>query len=169
MPPSLRSPMDREEDIRLAKKFTLNELIKSSTADRMGIDNWPQDDKVLVNLTNVSNHILQPVRDEFGAVRVNSGFRGPELNKAVGGSSKSQHCHGEAADFECSRVGNYTLAKWISENLEFDQLILEFYTKGKPSSGWVHCSYKTDGENRGKVMTALRVNGKTEYKEGLIQ
>ena len=161
--------MDREEDIRLAKNFTLNELIKSSTADRMGLNNWPQDDGVLVNLTNVANHILQPVRDEFGPVRVNSGYRGPELNKAVGGSSKSQHCHGEAADFECSRIGNYTLAKWISENLEFDQLILEFYEQGKPSSGWVHCSYKTDGNNRNKIMTALRVNGKTQYKNGLIK
>ena len=161
--------MDREEDVRLAKNFTLNELIKSSTADRMGLNNWPQDDGVLVNLTNVANHILQPVRDEFGPVRVNSGYRGPELNKAVGGSSKSQHCHGEAADFECSRIGNYTLAKWISENLEFDQLILEFYEQGKPSSGWVHCSYKTDGNNRNKIMTALRVNGKTQYKNGLIK
>ncbi len=161
--------MDREEDIRLAKNFTLNELIKSSTADRMGLNNWPKDDGVLVNLTNVANHILQPVRDEFGPVRVNSGYRGPELNKAVGGSSKSQHCHGEAADFECSRIGNYTLAKWISENLEFDQLILEFYEQGKPSSGWVHCSYKTDGNNRSKIMTALRVNGKTQYKNGLIK
>ena len=55
------------------------------------------------------------------------------------------------------------------QNLEFDQLILEFYQKGKPSSGWVHCSYKTNGENRQKVMTALRVNGKTEYKEGIIK
>lgn len=169
MPPLLRSQMDHEEDIKLAKNFTLNELLKSATADRMGIENWPKSEIVLVNLTNVANHILQPVRDQFGPVRVNSGYRGPELNKAVGGSSKSQHCHGEAADFECSRVGNYTLAKWVSENLEFDQLILEFYQQGKPSSGWVHCSYKTDGSNRGKIMTALRVNGKTEYKEGLIQ
>ena len=78
--------MDREEDIRLAKNFTLNELIKSSTADRMGLNNWPKDDGVLVNLTNVANHILQPVRDEFGPVRVNQ-YRGPNL-PAVGGSSK---------------------------------------------------------------------------------
>ena len=91
------------------------------------------------------------------------------MNKAVGGSSKSQHCHGEAVDFECSRIGNDELAEWIRDNLEFDQLILEFYQKGKPSSGCVHCSYKTNGENRQKVMTALRVNGKTEYKEGIIK
>ena len=159
--------MDREEDVRLAPNFTLNELVKSATADRMGLENWPNDDVHLVNLTNVANHILQPVRNEFGPVRVNSGYRGPELNKAVGGSSRSQHCHGEAADFECSRVGNYTLAKWVSENLDFDQLILEFYTPGKPSSGWVHCSYRTDGNNRAKIMTAAKIAGKTQYLDGL--
>lgn len=161
--------LKNEEDIRLAKNFTLNELIKSSTADRMGISNWPEDDHHLVNLTNVANHILQPVRDEFGATRVNSGYRSPKLNKAVGGSDRSQHCHGEAADFECSKVGNFKLAQWIANTLDFDQLILEFYEQGKPSSGWVHCSYKSDGSNRKKVMTALRVNGKTVYKEGLIK
>jgi len=161
--------LDREEDVRLAKNFTLNELVKSSTADRMGVDNWPTDDTHLVNLTNVANHILQPVRDEVGCVRINSGYRSPKLNTAVGGSKTSQHCHGEAADFECSKIGNYKLAKWVSENLEFDQLILEFYTSGQPSSGWVHCSYKSDGNNRGKIMTALRVNGKTQYKTGLIK
>jgi zinc D-Ala-D-Ala carboxypeptidase len=152
--------LKNEEDIRLAKNFTLNELIKSSTADRMGINNWPEDDHHIVNLTNVANHILQPVRDEFGATRINSGYRSPKLNKAVSG---------EAADFECSKVGNFTLAQWVANNLDFDQLILEFYEQGKPSSGWVHCSYKSDGTNRKKIMTALRVNGKTVYKEGLIK
>ena len=137
--------LDREEDVRLAKNFTLNELVKSSTADRMGVDNWPTDDTHLVNLTNVANHILQPVRDQWGVVRINSGYRSPKLNTAVGGSKTK-------------------LAKWVSENLEFDQLILEFYTSGQPSSGWVHCSYKSDGNNRSKIMTALRVNGKTQYK-----
>ena len=161
--------VNEAEDIRVAQNFTLPELIKSSTADRMGISNEPATDQVLVNLTNVANHILQPVRDKFGPIRVNSGYRGPDLNKAVGGSKTSQHCNGEAADFECSKVGNNELAEWVKDNLEFDQLILEFYQPGKPSSGWVHCSYKTDGNNRGKVMTALRVNGKTSYKTGLIK
>ena len=161
--------MNEAEDIRVAPNFPLPELLKSSTADRMGLDNTPATDQVLVNLTNVANHILQPVREKFGPVRVNSGYRGPALNKAVGGSKRSQHCHGEAADFECSRVGNDELAEWVRDNLEFDQLILEFYQQGKPSSGWVHCSFKTNGKNRGKITTALRVNGKTQYKEGLIK
>mgnify|MGYP004006906165 FL=1 len=92
--------MNEAEDIRVAPNFTLPELLKSSTADRMGLDNTPATDQILVNLTNVANHILQPVREKFGPVRVNSGYRGPALNKAVGGSSTRQHCHGEAADFE---------------------------------------------------------------------
>ena len=128
MPPLLRSQMDHEEDIKLAKNFTLNELLKSATADRMGIENWPKSETVLVNLTNVANHILQPVRDQFGPVRVNSGYRGPALNEAVGGSSKSQHCKGEAVDIECPGHSNYAVAKFIEDNLNYDQLILEFYT-----------------------------------------
>ena len=158
-----------EEDIRVAPNFTLPELVKSSTAERMGISNMPDSAQILVNLTNVANHILQPVRDEVGPLRVNSGYRGLALNKAVGGSKTSQHCWGEAADFESSRIGNYKLARWIKENLDFDQLILEFYTQGQPSSGWVHCSFKTNGQNRGKINTALRVKGKTVYKNGRIQ
>ena len=73
--------------------------------------------------------MLQPVRDHFGVTVINSGYRGPALNEAVGGSSKSQHCKGEAADIECPGVPNYDVAKWIEDNLDFDQLILEFYTK----------------------------------------
>ena len=161
--------LNTEEDIRVAQNFTLPELVKSSTAERLGISNMPDSGQILVNLVNVANNILQPVRDEVGPVRVNSGYRGIELNKAVGGSKTSQHCFGEAADFESSRIGNYKLACWIKDNLEFDQLILEFYTQGKPSSGWVHCSYKTNGQNRGKINTALRIEGKTVYKDGLIQ
>ena len=161
--------LNTDEDIRVAQNFTLPELVKSSTAERLGISNMPDSAQTLVNLVNVANHILQPVRDQFGPIRVNSGYRGLPLNKAVGGSKTSQHCKGEAADFESSRIGNYKLACWCRDNLEFDQLILEFYTQGEPSSGWVHCSYRTDGQNRGKMNTALRIKGKTVYKTGLIQ
>ena len=161
--------LNTDEDIRVAQNFTLPELVKSSTAERVGISNMPDSAQTLVNLVNVANHILQPVRDQFGPIRVNSGYRGLPLNKAVGGSKTSQHCKGEAADFESSRIGNYKLACWCRDNLEFDQLILEFYTQGEPSSGWVHCSYRTDGQNRGKINTALRIKGKTVYKTGLIQ
>ena len=161
--------LNTDEDIRVAQNFTLPELVKSSTAERLGISNMPDSAQTLVNLVNVANHILQPVRDQFGPIRVNSGYRGLPLNKAVGGSKTSQLCKGEAADFESSRIGNYKLASWCRDNLEFDQLILEFYTQGEPSSGWVHCSYRTDGQNRGKINTALRIKGKTVYKTGLIQ
>ena len=86
--------------IKLSPNFNLIELTKSSTAMRMGIDNTPSDLTHLVNLTHLAIHILQPCRDEFGVITVNSGYRSPDLNKAVGGSDRSQHCHGQAADFE---------------------------------------------------------------------
>ena len=81
---------------------------------------------------------MQPVRDNFGVTVINSGYRGPKLNEAVGGSSKSQHCKGEAVDIECPGTSNYAVASWIEQNLDFDQLILEFYIPGIPDSGWVH-------------------------------
>jgi hypothetical protein len=87
----------------------------------------------------------------------------------VGGSKTSQHCNGEAADFESSRISNPDLAEWIAKHLEFDQLILEFYDGVDPNSGWVHCSYKKDGTNRKNTLTALRVKGKTTYKKGLLR
>ena len=90
------------------------------------------------------------------------------LNKAVGGAGTSQHCNGEAADFESSRTSNPDIAHCIEANLDFDQHILEFYDGKDPHSGWVHCSYRKDGSNRNKTMTALRVNVKTQYKDGLL-
>ena len=110
----------------------------------------------------------QPVRDNFGVTVINSGYRGPALNEAVGGSSKSQHCKGEAVDLECPGTANYDVCAWIQDNLDFDQLILEFYTPGIPDSGWVHVSYKAEG-NRKSVLTAMKENGKTVYKPGLVQ
>ena len=153
--------------MRLSQNFWLNELTKSSTADRLGISNEPGIEEI-VNLTVLTQHVLQPVREHFGVITVNSGYRSPALNSKVGGSKTSQHCFGEAADFEQLGTPNGEVATWISKELDFDQLILEFYTKGKPNSGWVHCSFKKDGSNRRKIMTALRVNGKTQYKQGLI-
>ena len=151
----------------LTKNFAYQEMIKSYTADRLGISNDATREHV-INLVNLCNFILQPVREEFGPIRINSGYRSPALNSAVGGSKTSQHCNGEAADFESSRISNPDIAKWISKNLVFDQLILEFYDGKDPHSGWVHCSYKKDDTNRGSELTALRVNGKTHYKKGLL-
>ena len=153
--------------MRLSENFTLAEFTKSQTATRRGIDNTPEGEHMEAAKALFEN-VVQPVRDQFGVTVINSGYRGPELNEAVGGSSNSQHCKGEAVDIECPGTANYELAKWIEDNLDFDQLILEFYTPGIPDSGWVHVSYKPEG-NRKSVLTAMREDGKTVYKTGLIE
>ena len=153
--------------MRLSKNFTLKEFTKSQTAERRGIDNTPNDEH-LENAEFLFGNVVQKVRDNFGPTTINSGYRGPELNEAVGGSSKSQHCHGQAADIEVPGVSNYEVAKWITDNCDFDQVILEFYTPGIPDSGWVHVSYKKEG-NRKSILTAMKEGGKTVYKVGLIE
>ena len=153
--------------VRLSKNFTIQEFTKSQTAIRQGLDNTPST-LHLHSAKLLFGNVVQPVRDNFGPTVINSGYRGPTLNEAVGGSSKSQHCKGEAVDIECPGVANYDVASWIESNLDFDQLILEFYTPWIPDSGWVHVSYKTEG-NRKSVLTAMKENGKTVYKPGLIQ
>ena len=154
------------ETIRVSKNFALSEMVKSATAERLNVDNSPSDIH-LVNLTHLAIHILQPVRDEFGVITINSGYRSPALNAKVGGSKTSQHCNGQAADFESFSTPNPDLAKWIANNLEFDQLILEFYDGVNPNSGWVHCSYNLMG-NRRKILTALKTGGKVVYKNGFV-
>ena len=154
------------EVIRISKNFSLAEMVKSATAERLGVDNSPGRLQ-LVNLTHLAIHILQPVRDEFGVITINSGYRSPALNAKVGGSKTSQHCNGQAADFESFSTPNPDLAKWISKNLDFDQLILEFYDGVNPNSGWIHCSYNLMG-NRKKILTALKTGGKVVYKTGLV-
>lgn len=153
--------------MRLSKNFTLQEFTKSQTALRQGIDNTPEGEH-LEAAKKLFENVVQKVRDNFGPTVINSGYRGPKLNEAVGGSKKSQHCKGEAADIECPGTSNYDVAKWIEDNCDYDQLILEFYTPGIPDSGWVHVSYSADG-NRKKSMTAMKENGKTVYKLGLIE
>ena len=155
-------------DMQLSPHFKLNEFTKSDTAIRKRIDNTPGPTHAS-NLKKVCEKILEPVRNHFGKpVRINSGYRGPALNAAVGGSSKSQHCNGQAVDFEIDGLPNPELAKWVSQNCEFDQIILEFYNpKEGPNSGWVHASY-AEGANRKQILTAVTVNGKTVYKPGFI-
>ena len=152
--------------MKLSKNFSLKELTKSQTAMRHGIDNNPNKEQ-MINLVVLTNCVLQPFRDEHGRVDINSGLRVLELNRKIGSSDNSQHVLGMAADIECPAVDNFELAKWINDNLDFDQLILEFYTAGEPTSGWVHVSYNRDGSNRKKAMTAVKNNGKTVYQEGL--
>ena len=154
------------ETIRVSKNFALSEMVKSATAERLNVDNSPSDIH-LVNLTHLAIHILQPVRDQFGVITINSGYRSPALNAKVGGSKTSQHCNGQAADFESFSTPDPDLAKWIANNLVFDQLILEFYDGVNPNSGWVHCSYNLMG-NRKKIMTALKTKSGVQYKNGFV-
>ena len=132
----------------LSKHFSLAELTKSSTATRRGIDNDP-DSTARENLIVLCSEILEPVREHYGVPFVpNSGFRCLELNRAICSSDSSQHVTGNAVDFEVPGVDNKEVALWVKENCDFDQLILEFYKEGEPTSGWVHCSYDVDKDHR---------------------
>ncbi len=145
--------------MKLSENFSLQELLKSSTALRKGIDNKPADSSIITNLQVLCEKVLQPVRTHFAKpVVINSGYRCPKLNKAVGSSSKSQHTKGQAADIEIPGVSNKELAEYIEDNLPFDQLILEFYNGVDPSSGWVHVSYIGDTDNRKQTLT-INKNG----------
>ena len=151
--------------MQLSKNFSLRELTRSQTAIRRGIKNEP-DQEQLMNLVALTVKILQPCRDKFGSVSINSGLRVLELNKAIGSGNNSQHTKGQAADFEAYSISNTELAKWIKDNRCFDQLILEY--PGKDArDGWVHCSFNRLG-NRMEVLTAVKERGKTVYKKGLL-
>ena len=146
----------------LSRNFSLQELIKSDTAIRKGIDNNPNADQI-EKLKGLCENILQPVRDHFGRVKVTSGYRSVDLCMAIGSSANSQHAKAEAADFECVGVDNAELADWIKDNLPYDQLIVEYYVPGEPNSGWIHCSV-TEGTPRKQFLHAYREENKTKYK-----
>tara|TARA_R100001015_G_C4562313_1_gene121937 strand:+ start:303 stop:752 length:450 start_codon:yes stop_codon:yes gene_type:complete len=149
--------------MKLSKHFSLQELCKSQTAVRLGIDNLAKDENVITNLKTICENILEPIRENYGIpFSPNSAYRSPKLNNAVGSSQKSQHLKGQAVDIEIPSIDNYELAQWIRNNLKFDQLILEFYN-GEPSSGWVHVSFAD--ENRNQLLT---FNGK-DWNSGLIK
>ena len=153
--------------MQLSENFSLNEFTKSDTAVRKGIDNTPNDDH-LKSMKALCENVLQKVRSHFGkSVRITSGYRSPELCEAIGSSARSQHAQGEAADFEITGIDNKELAKWIRDNVEFDQLILEFYTEGDPNSGWVHCSYSDD--NRKQVLSAKKTDTGTQYSHSELK
>ncbi len=150
---------------RLSKHYVLGELVRSETAERKGIDNMPPEEYI-PKLKRLCEKILEPIYAHFRVpFSPNSGYRSPELNAAIGGSSRSQHCKAEAVDIEVPGVSNYDLAVWIRDNLEYDQLILEYYQPGDPHSGWVHVSLKPEGErNRQMVLT---YSGH-QYHQGLL-
>ena len=151
--------------MQLSKNFSLRELTRSQTAIRKGIKNEPEQEQ-LMNLVALTVKILQPCRDKFGSISINSGLRVLELNRAIGSGDKSQHTKGQASDFEAYTISNAQLADWIMLNLDFDQLILEYPGKD-PRDGWVHCSYNRM-ENRKQVLTAVKEKGRTAYKKGLL-
>ena len=149
--------------MKLSNNFSLNELTKSQTAERKGIDNTPSTEHQ-ENLKKLCENVLQPVRDHFEqVVSVSSGYRSPVLCAAIGSKSTSQHARGEAADFEIFGVSNKELADWIHYNTNYDQLILEYWKESDPNSGWVHCSY-SEGNNRRQYLRAYKENGKTKYE-----
>ena len=149
--------------MKLTENFSLNELTKSQTAERKGIDNTPSAEHQ-ENLKSLCEMILQPIRDHFGqVVSVSSGYRSPELCVAIGSSTQSQHAKGQASDFEIFGVSNKELADWIDQNLDYDQLILEYWKESDPNSGWIHCSFNTQG-NRKQYLRAYKENGSTKYE-----
>ena len=153
--------------MQLTNNFSLAEMVKSETALRHDMDNTPGEAEI-ENLKTLAEKVLQPVRDHYGkGVKVNSGFRHPEVNAKVGGSKTSDHCKGQAADIEIPGIANADLAEWITKNLDFTQVILEFYTPGVPDSGWVHVSYNPTDLKK-QVLTAMKKDGKTVYVPGLV-
>ena len=150
--------------MKLTENFSLTELTKSQTAERKGIDNTPSPTHQ-ENLKSLCTAILQPVRDHFSqVVTISSGYRSPELCTAIGSKTTSQHARGEAADFEIFEISNKELADYINENLDYDQLILEYWKEEDPNSGWVHCSYTSEG-NRKQYLRAYKENGSTKYEQ----
>ncbi|WP_239806969.1 D-Ala-D-Ala carboxypeptidase family metallohydrolase [Croceicoccus hydrothermalis] len=149
--------------MKLSPHFSLTEFTNSATARRLGIANGPTLDHIEA-MGHLCHAVLEPVREQFGRpVRITSGYRSPALSRAVGSSARSQHCKGQAADFEIPGVSNLTVATWIRDNLRFDQLILENYVRGDPNSGWTHCSYRPD-RARHSVLTYSR----RKYWKGLV-
>ncbi|MDF1687318.1 MAG: D-Ala-D-Ala carboxypeptidase family metallohydrolase [Parvibaculaceae bacterium] len=136
----------------ISPHFTMQEACKSATAVRLGIDNYPPA-LLLPSLKATAQNILEPARDHFGVPFSPSSFyRCMLLNRAINSSDESQHRKGQAVDFEIPGISNIVLAHWIKDNLDFDQLILEFYQEGDPTSGWVHASWTPTGR-RNQVLT----------------
>ena len=143
--------------MKLSEHFSLWELTKSQVADRKRIKNEP-DKESIQNLKVICTSILEPVRRHYGKpIAPSSGYRCLALNRELGSSDRSQHTTGQAVDFEVPGVANMDLARWIMDNLLYDQLILEFYKEGQPNSGWVHCSYVGQGNRK----QAKRIDGRS--------
>ena len=147
----------------ISEHISYKEGVYSITATRRGIDNTPNDEQ-LKNMELIADEVFEPLRAYVGGpIKINSFFRSPDLNTAIGGSSKSQHCKGQAIDIDDTygRMTNAEMYHWIKEHLEFDQMIWEFGDDDNPD--WVHVSYVSPEDNRNRCLKAYRENGKTKY------
>ena len=147
----------------ISKHISYKEGVHSITAIRKGIDNEPNEEQ-LANMKLVAEKVFEPLRVFInGPIKVNSFFRSPDLNKAIGGSTKSQHCKGHAIDIDDTygKATNAEMYWWIKENLDFDQMIWEFGNNDNPD--WVHVSYVSPDKNRNRCLKAYREDGKTKY------
>jgi len=148
----------------ISKNISYLEATKSQTATRLGINNHPRS-SVLWSMEYVADHIFQPIREHFGVpIYISSFYRSIALNTAIGGSSRSQHCKGEAIDIDADLFGgvkNSQLFDFVRDELTWDQLIWEFGNEFQPN--WVHISRKSAG-NRSMILRAIRVNGKVSYQ-----
>lgn len=150
--------------MNLSEHFTLAEGVRSHTATCLGIDNTPTDLQIEA-MKFTAQHVLEPVRAWVGhGFSPSSFYRSLALCDAIGSKRTSQHAKGEAVDIDNIGVSNLDLAQWIAANISFDQLILEYWRQGDPAAGWVHCSVRADGQNRGEM---LRYDG-ARYMRGLI-
>ena len=150
--------------MKISDHISFKEAVKSNTALRLNINNQPNDYQI-TNMVGVAVNVFEPLRAWVGGpIKINSFFRCPALNSAIGGSERSQHCEGRAIDLD-DTFGYKTNAEmfhYIRENLNFDQLIWEFGDDKNPD--WVHVSYISNEENRGRCLRAEKVNGRTNYR-----
>ena len=147
----------------ISEHISYKEGVYSITATRRGIDNTPNDEQ-LNNMELIAEKVFEPLRKWVGGpIKINSFFRCPDLNKAIGGSRKSQHCHGQAIDIDDTYkvVANSDMYNYIKNNLDFDQLIWEFGDDNNPN--WVHVSYVSKEDNRNRCLKAYREQGRSKY------
>ena len=148
----------------ISQHISYKEAVYSRTAQRLGIDNEPNDEQ-MKNMLNIAQEVFEPLRMWVGGpIKINSFFRSPKLNKAIGGSTKSQHCHGQAIDLDDTfgRATNAEMFDFIKKHLDFDQIIWEFGNDENPD--WVHVSYVSEEKNRNRCLKAYKEKGKTQYK-----
>ena len=149
--------------MKISDNISYKEAVYSRTAQRRDIYNHPEN-KQVDNMRLIADQVFQPLRAWVGGpIKINSFFRSPELNTAIGGSTKSQHCQGQAIDLDDTfgRATNAEMYEFIKENLDFDQMIWEFGSDDNPD--WVHVSYVSEDKNRNRCLKAYKKNNKTKY------